>query len=82
MYIGKKKFFYFLGTNFLKPKSGHHLETKPVLEPTHGFCTSFLGTTRNSICSRKYVIWRFISIPVLISQERHEGFYENLLPLI
>ena len=59
MYIGKKLFFNFLGANFVAPKSGHQL----VLGPTPGFPTSFLGATRNSICSRKYVIWRFISIP-------------------
>ena len=82
IYIGKKLFFNFLGANFLIPKSGHQLEKQPVLGPTHGFSTSFLGATRNSICSRKYVIWRFISTPTPLFQERHENFYENFLPLI
>ena len=71
-----------LSANFLAPKSGHQLEKQPVLGPTHGFSTSFLGATRNSICSRKYVIWRFISTPTPLFQERHENFYENFLPLI
>ena len=61
MYIRKKLFFNFLSANFLVPKSGHQLEKRPVLGPTHGFSTFFLGATHNSICSRKYVIWRFIS---------------------
>ena len=33
----------FLDANFLVPKSGHQLEKEPVLGPTHGFSTSFLG---------------------------------------
>ena len=79
-YIRKKMFFNFLGANFLVPKSSHQLEKQPVLGPTHGFSTSFLGATHNSICLRKYVIWRFISTPTPIFQERHEDFSENRLP--
>ena len=80
-YIGKNCFFNFLGANILAPKSGHQLEKQPVLGLTHGFSSSFLGASRNSICSWKYVIWRFISIPSPLFQERHENFYENFLPL-
>ena len=79
-YIRKKMFFNFLGANFLVPKSSHQLEKQPVLGPTHGFSTSFLGATHNSICLRTYVIWRFISTPTPIFQERHEDFSENYLP--
>ena len=82
IYIRKKLFFIFLGANFLVPKSGHQLEKQPVLGPTHGFSTSFLGATRNSICSQKYVDWRFISTPSPTFQERPENFYEHFLPLI
>ena len=62
-YIRKKLFFNILGTNFFAPKSGQQLEKQPVLGPTHGFSTSILGATRNSICSRNYIIWHFISTP-------------------
>ena len=74
IYIRKKLFFIFLGADFLMPKSGHQLEKQPVLGPTHGFSTSFLGANRNSICSRKYVIWHFISTPTVLFQECHETF--------
>ena len=40
-----------MGANFLVRESSHQLEKQPVLGPTHGFSTSFLGATRNSICS-------------------------------
>ena len=49
-------FFNFLDANFLAPKSGHQLGKQPVFGLTHGFSTSFLDATRNSICSWKYVI--------------------------
>ena len=81
-YLVKKVFFNFLGANFLSPKSCHQLGKQPVLGPTHGFSASFLGAIRNSICSRKYVISRFISTLNPLFQERHENFYENFLPLI
>ena len=70
-----------MGVNFLAPKSGHQLEKQPVLGPTHGFSTSFLRATRNSVCPRKYVIC-FISTPTPLFQERQEKFYEDFLPLI
>ena len=73
IYIRKKLFFIFLGANFLVPKSGHQLEKQPVLGPTHGFSTSFLRATRNSICSRKYVIWHFISTPT--------PFFKNVMKM-
>ena len=62
------------------PKTVTNLKKQPVLGLTHGFPTSFLGDTRNLICTRKYVIWRFISTPTPLFQERHENFYENFLP--
>ena len=70
-YIRKKLVFNFLGANFLVRESSHQLEKQPVLGPTHGFSTSFLGATHNSIC-----IWRFISIPNPFFQERREKFHE------
>ena len=78
----KKMFFNFLGANFVAPKSGHQLEKQTVLGPTHGFSTFFLGATRNSLCSWQYVIWRSISTPTPLFQERHESFYEIFLSLI
>ena len=68
-YIRKKIFFNFLGANFLVPKSSHQLEKQPVLGPTHGFSTSFLGATHNSICLRTYVICNFSEnyLPHLVS---------------
>ena len=46
---------------------------------TCGFSTSFLGTTRNLICSQKNVM-TFYFYPYPPFQARHENFYENFLP--
>ena len=62
-YIRKKLFFKFLGANFLAPKSSQQIEKQPVLGPNHGFSTTLLGATLNSICSQNYALWHFISTP-------------------
>ena len=69
----KKLFFNFWGVNFRALESGHQLEKQPVLGPTHGFSTSFLVATRNSICSWRYVIWNFISTPT--------SFFKNAMKI-
>ena len=55
-YIGKKLLFNFLGADVLSPKSSHRLEKQLALGSAHGFTTSFLGATRNSIYLQRYVI--------------------------
>ena len=76
----KKSFSNFLSDNFLASKWSPTWKTA-CIRAYPCFSTSFLGATRNSICSRKYVIWRFISTPTPLFQERHENFYGNFLPL-
>ena len=69
-----------MGANFFSPKSSHQLEKTACIRAYPQFSTSFLGDTRHLICTRKYVIWRFISTPTPLFHEHHETFYENFLP--